>query len=134
MPGIFSRIIHGEIPCYKIAENEFAFSFLDINPLSKGHTLVIPKIEVDYIFDLPEPHFVELHRFSKRVAHAIKKAVPCVRIGTCVIGLEVPHAHIHLIPLHSMSDMNFSRPRLSFTPAEFQALADEIAKQFELIS
>lgn len=128
MAGIFSSIIQGEIPSHKIAENKYAFSFLDIKPIAKGHALVIPKLEVDYIFDLPEQHFIELQLFSAKIARAIKKAVPCIKVGTCVIGLEVPHAHIHLVPMNTISDMNFSLPRLEFSQEEYQQLASEIAK------
>ncbi len=112
MSSIFSRIIKGEIPCYKIAEDHLFFAFLDINPLVKGHTLVIPKKEVDYIFDVDEATLSLMLPFCKTVAGAIKKAIPCNRIGVTVIGLEVPHAHIHLIPISSMSDMNFANPKL----------------------
>ncbi len=130
MPTIFSKIIAGEIPCYKVAETESCFAFLDINPLQKGHVLVIPKTEVDYIFDLDDVIYKELFDFSKKVASAIKRTIVCERVGVCVIGLEVPHAHIHLIPLNSVSDMNFSNPRLSFSKEEFTLIAKSIAEAF----
>lgn len=115
MPTIFTRIINGEIPCYKIAENRDFFAFLDINPLKSGHTLIIPKREVDYIFDVDEATLSLMLPFCKKVAEAIKKAIPCNRIGVTVIGLEVPHAHIHLIPISSMNDMNFANPKLKLS-------------------
>ncbi len=115
MPTIFTRIINGEIPCYKIAEDKNFFAFLDINPLKPGHTLVIPKKEVDYIFNVDETTLSLMLPFCKKVAEAIKKAIPCSRIGVTVIGLEVPHAHIHLIPISVMSDMNFANPKLSLS-------------------
>lgn len=129
MASIFTRIIQGEIPCYKIAENEHCFAFLDISPLSKGHTLVVPKKEVDYIFDLDTDTYTALMAFSKQVATAIGKAVPCLRVGVAVIGLEVPHAHVHLIPLHSGS-INFSDPKLKLEKAEFEAIAEAIRSKF----
>lgn len=113
MASIFSRIVAGDIPAYKIAENEKFLAFLDVNPLAKGHTLVIPKVEIDYIFDIEDPDYLELMAFAKRVAIALRKSVPCIRVGVAVIGLEVPHAHIHLIPLNTMSDINFSLPKLT---------------------
>lgn len=127
MAGIFARIASGEIPSYKIAENEKFFAFLDISPLAKGHTLVIPKAEVDYIFDLDEETHKELWQFAMNVARAIKKVVPCIKVGVAVIGLEVPHAHIHLVPLNSMEDINFSRPKLSLPQEEMKQIAAEIA-------
>ena len=123
MASIFTKIIRGEIPSYKIAENEYAFAFLDINPLAKGHTLVVPKKEVDYLFDLEEPDYSELMRFAKKVAPAIEKSVSCERIGMAVVGLEVPHAHIHLVPINSVADLDFSRPKLKLSEAEFENLA-----------
>ncbi len=123
MASIFTKIIRGEIPSYKIAENEYAFAFLDINPLAKGHTLVVPKKEVDYLFDLEEPDYSELMRFAKKVAPAIEKSVSCERIGMAVVGLEVPHAHIHLVPINSVTDLDFSRPKLKLSEAEFENLA-----------
>lgn len=130
MPGIFAKIVAGEIPCYKIAENEHYLAFLDIFPLKKGHTLIIPKKEVDYIFDLDDETYTGLMRFSKEVAVALKKAVPCNRIGMCVIGLEVPHAHVHLIPINTESDMNFKNEKLSFSREEFDAVASTIRTMF----
>ena len=115
MATIFSKIISGEIPSYKIAESNSCYAFLDISPLAKGHTLVVPKLEVDYIFDIEDDLHTELWLFAKRVSRAIKKGVPCKRIGVAVIGLEVPHAHIHLIPMNRVSDMNFAMPKLSFS-------------------
>jgi len=129
MPTIFTRIINGEIPCYKIAEDEHSFAFLDISPLSKGHTLVVPKKEVDYLFDLDEQAYERLMAFSKRVARAIDAAVPCLRVGVAVIGLEVPHAHVHLIPLHS-GTINFSDPKLKLEKEEFEKIAGSIRSRF----
>ncbi len=130
MASIFSRIAAGEIPSYKIAEDENFFAFLDISPLAPGHTLVIPKKEVDYIFDLEETQHQLLWNFARRVAKAIKKSVPCLRVGVAVIGLEVPHAHIHLIPLNSMDDINFSRPKLQLPADEMNDLAEKIKANF----
>ena len=126
MTSIFTRIVQGEIPCYKIAENENFLAFLDVNPLVKGHTLVIPKQEQDYLFDLEDDSFVGLHLFAKDVAVQLKKHIACKRIGVAVIGLEVPHAHIHLIPLNEMDDMNFNRKKLSLSPEELTTIADEL--------
>lgn len=126
MPSIFTKIINGEIPAYRVAENERFLAFLDISPLVPGHTLVVPKKEVDYLFDLGDEEYRDLMLFAKKVAEGVRKAVPCLRIGVAVIGLEVPHAHIHLVPLNSMGDINFSRPRLSLPAAEMQALAGKI--------
>jgi Diadenosine tetraphosphate (Ap4A) hydrolase and other HIT family hydrolases len=123
---IFSRIIAGEIPCYKIAENDRYFAFLDISPMTKGHTLVVPKMEEDYIFNLDDDIFCGLTLFAKNVAHAIEKAVSCERIGVAVIGLEVPHAHIHLIPINQESDMNFKNPKLKLSPDEMNEIAAAI--------
>ncbi|HQH40714.1 MAG TPA: HIT family protein [Bacteroidales bacterium] len=128
MATIFSRIINGEIPCYRIAENEKFFAFLDINPLAKGHVLVVPKKETDYLFDLGDSDLSEIMVFAKRIARAIEKAVPCKRIGVAVIGLEVPHAHIHLVPLNSMDDINFSNPKPKLPPEEMEAIASAIRK------
>ena len=130
MPSIFTRIINGEIPCYKIAETDDCFAFLDINPLAKGHTLVIPKKEVDYLFDLDDEVYGNLFSFSKQIAKAIKAAVPCERIGVAVIGLEVPHAHIHLCPINGINDLNFSNPKVKLTKEEFQAIADLIQANY----
>ena len=129
MATIFSKIIAREIPSYKVAENEKFYAFLDINPLQKGHTLVVPKLaepEADYIFDLEDDELAEMHVFAKSVALAIQKAFPCKKVGEAVIGLEVPHAHIHLIPIQKESDMLFSNPKLSLTPDEFAAIAQAI--------
>lgn len=131
MKTIFSKIIAGEIPCYKVAEDDRFFAFLDISPLSKGHTLVVPKQEVDYIFDLPETDLADMMLFAKRVAAALQKTVDCKRIGMAVIGLEVPHAHIHLIPIQAESDMIFSKPRVQLTPEEMAAVAAKAAEAFE---
>lgn len=128
MSSVFSKIIKGEIPSYKIAEDENCFAFLDINPLVKGHTLVIPKQETDYIFDLKDDIYTELWSFSKRIGKAIEQAVPCKRMGITVIGLEVPHAHIHLIPINKMADMNFANPKKSFSKEEFEETAASIRK------
>jgi len=125
---IFSRIIAGEIPCYKIAEDERFFAFLDINPLSKGHTLVVPKKEVDYIFDLDDATLSDMILFSKKVSKAIENSVSCLRIGVAVIGLEVPHAHIHLIPINNESDMNFKNPKLKLSNEEMNEIALTIQK------
>ena len=124
--SIFTRIVAGEIPCYKIAEDENYFAFLDISPLAKGHTLVIPKREVDYIFDLPDQELAGLQVFAKRVAVAIKKAFPCEKVGQCVIGLEVRHAHIHLVPMQKESDIYFNKPHLQLAPEELQEIAERI--------
>lgn len=129
MATIFSKIVAGEIPCYKIAENEKFFAFLDINPLVKGHTLVIPKQEVDYIFDLADEDLAEMQVFAKQVALAIGKAFPCVKVGQAVLGLEVPHAHIHLVPMQSEKDMLFSNPKLKLTPEEFIQVAEAIREK-----
>jgi histidine triad (HIT) family protein len=127
MASIFAKIIAGKIPCYQVAESEHCLAFLDINPLTKGHLLVIPKIETDYIFDLENESYVQLHLFAKTVAIALKKAIKCNRIGVTVIGLEVPHAHIHLIPINEVSDMNFLNNKLTFTKDEFIEIANSIA-------
>lgn len=128
---IFSRIIKGEIPCYKIAENEHCFAFLDINPMVKGHVLVIPKREVDYLFDLPDDELAELQLFAKRIAVAQKKVIPCQRVGQAVLGMEVPHAHIHLIPMQSEKDMLFSNPKLCLSEDEFRQIAAAISAAME---
>lgn len=128
MASIFSRIVAGEIPCYKVAEDDNFLAFLDISPLTKGHLLVIPKIGIDYIFDLDDELYINLHLFAKKVAIALKKAISCERIGVTVIGLEVPHAHIHLIPINGVNDMNFEREKLSLTKEEMQEIAASIAK------
>lgn len=126
MAGIFSKIVAGDIPSYKIAEDDRYFAFLDINPLKEGHTLVIPKKEVDYIFDLEDNEFAGLHLFSKKIAKAIKSAFPCERIATAVIGLEVPHAHIHLVPINSMRDIDFSQPKLSLSKEQMVIIVEKI--------
>lgn len=130
MASIFSKIIAGEIPCYKVAENDHFFAFLDIFPLKKGHVLVVPKKEVDYIFDLDDETYQGLMTFSKKVAFAIKKSIPCNRIGVTVIGLEVPHAHIHLIPINTESDMNFRNEKLKLSKEEFEEIALKINQNF----
>lgn len=130
MSGIFTKIIKGEIPSYKIAENENCFAFLDINPLTKGHTLVIPKTEIDYLFDLDASTYNDLHAFSRKVALALKKTVPCKRIAVVVLGMEVPHAHIHLIPINHESDIQFSNPRVQLSKEEMQSLAHTISTNF----
>jgi histidine triad (HIT) family protein len=128
MASIFTRIINGEIPCYKVAEDENYFAFLDIFPLAKGHVLVVPKKEVDYLFNLEDDLLAGLTVFAKKVALAIEKSVPCVRVGVAVIGLEVPHAHIHLVPLNHIEDINFSRPKLKLEKEELEEIAEAIRK------
>jgi len=130
MAGIFARIASGEIPSFKVAEDEGFFAFLDINPLAKGHVLVIPKQEIDYVFDIEDDMYQDLWLFAGKVAKALKKVVPCIKVGVAVIGLEVPHAHIHLVPMNSMDDINFSRPKLSFPADEMKQLASDIAGAF----
>ena len=127
MATIFSRIINGEIPCYKIAENDKFFAFLDINPVQKGHTLVIPKKEVDYIFDIDDNDNQEMMLFAKQVAVRIKEAIPCTKVGVAVIGLEVPHAHIHLVPMQNEGDLDFKRPKLQLEKEEFEEIQKKIA-------
>ncbi len=131
MASIFTKIVQGEIPSYKIAEDENYYAFLDINPLAKGHTLVIPKMEVDYLFDLDDESLAELNVFAKRVAKAIDKTIECKRVGVVVLGLEVPHAHIHLVPLQSEADACFSKPKLKLSEEEFKAIAEKISSAFE---
>ena len=131
MATIFSRIIAGEIPSYKVAENEQFYAFLDINPLVKGHTLVVPKREVDYIFDLEDEEVAAMQMFAKGVALAIQQAFPCKKVGQAVIGLEVPHAHIHLIPIQKESDMLFSNPKLQLSGEEFVEIAKSIHEAWE---
>lgn len=131
MATIFSKIISGEIPSYKVAEDNDFYAFLDINPLVKGHTLVVPKREVDYIFDLEDEELAKMQIFAKRVASAIKEAFPCVKVGQAVIGLEVPHAHIHLIPMQKESDMLFSNPKLKLSSEEFSEIAQSLNKIWE---
>jgi histidine triad (HIT) family protein len=127
VPTIFSKIINGEIPAYKVAENDNFLAFLDIFPLSKGHTLVIPKNETDYIFDMESEEYANLWKFAQKVAIAQKKVIDCQRIGVAVIGLEVAHAHIHLVPINGVEDINFSREKLSFTKEEFEEVAQLIS-------
>lgn len=126
MATIFSKIVSGEIPCYKVAETNDYLAFLDVRPLTAGHTLVIPKAETDYIFDIDDEQFAGLHLFAKIVAKAVKKAIPCKRIGVAVIGLEVPHAHIHLVPMNEIGDLNFEKERIQFTPEQYEKIADDI--------
>ncbi len=126
MASIFTKIVQGEIPSYKIAEDEHFYAFLDINPLSKGHTLVIPKQEIDYYFDLDDKTLSGLMLFAKKVAKAIDRTIDCKRVGVVVLGLEVPHAHVHLIPLNSEADASFSRPKLKLSPEEFESIAEKI--------
>lgn len=129
MPSIFTRIINGEIPCYKVAENDDFLAFLDVNPNAKGHTLCVPKKEINRIFDMEESHYLELMRFSRKVAIALEKTVPCERVGVSVIGLEVPHVHVHLIPLNGMGDATFQK-KVSLTSDEMTALANAIQQNF----
>ena len=131
METVFTKIIQGEIPCYKIAENEDFFAFLDIYPNAKGHTLVVPKKPVDKLFDLDLETYQELFLYARKVAEAIEKVVACDRVGISVIGLEVPHAHVHLIPLNSMQDANFSKPKIALTSKAFEDLATAISQQLE---
>jgi histidine triad (HIT) family protein len=132
MASVFTRIINGEIPCYKVAEDENYFAFLDINPLKTGHTLVVPKQETDYIFDLDDKKLAGMILFSKKVAAGIKSAYPCNRVGVAILGLEVPHAHIHLVPMDSMEDINFKNPKLKFSPEEFKGIASRISSKIIL--
>jgi len=132
MATIFTKIINGEIPCYKIAEDDNYFAFLDINPLRAGHTLVVPKRETDYIFDLDDDYLGGMIIFSKKVAAAIKSAIPCNRIGVAILGLEVAHAHIHLVPMDTMEDINFRNPKLKFSPEEFKEIAAKISSKIIL--
>ena len=131
MATIFTKIIQGEIPSYKIAENDLFYAFLDINPLVKGHTLIVPKREVDYIFDLTDAELAAMHVFAKHVALAVESVIPCKRIGVAVMGLEVPHAHIHLIPITKESDMVISNPKLKLSDDEFQCIARQINEVVE---
>ena len=132
MSSIFTKIVQGEIPSYKIAEDKKYYAFLDINPLAKGHTLVIPKRETDYIFDLTDDDLAGMMIFAKKVARAIEAVVPCKRVGIAVLGLEVPHAHIHLIPINTVYDIDFKQPKLSFTHEEFAALTAEIVSKINV--
>ena len=131
MATIFSRIIAGEIPCYKIAEDQNNFAFLDINPVAPGHVLVVPKKEVDYLFDLDDQDYASLQMFAKQVATAVKAAMPCVRVGVAVMGLEVPHAHIHLIPINEEKDMNFFKEKVQLPQEEMVRIAQAIAAQMQ---
>lgn len=131
MASVFTRIVNGEIPSYKVAETENCYAFLDISPLAEGHTLVIPKKEVDYLFDLDDLLYTELQLFAKEVAVALKKAVPCKRVGVAVLGMEVPHAHIHLVPLQSEGDMDFRKEKCSLTPERFEQIAKMIAQEYQ---
>lgn len=131
MASIFTRIVNGEIPAWKVAETDQYLAFLDINPLHRGHTLVIPKREVDYLFDLEDAELQGLIVFAKKVAKAIEKVIPCKRIGVAVIGLEVPHAHVHLVPLHGIYDIDFSKPKLKLSSEEFEAIAATIREAYE---
>lgn len=126
MATVFSKIVSGEIPCYKVAETNDYLAFLDVRPLTAGHTLVIPKKETDYIFDIEDEQFAGLHLFAKIVAKGVKQVIPCKRIGVAVIGLEVPHAHIHLVPMNAIGDLNFDKERAVISPEEFTRIAAEI--------
>ncbi|MFA5713579.1 MAG: HIT domain-containing protein [Bacteroidales bacterium] len=129
MASIFTKIVNGEIPSYKVAEDNAFYAFLDINPLKEGHTLVIPKVEIDYIFDLESDHFASLFKFAQRVAVAIKESIPCNRVAIAVLGLEVPHAHIHLIPIESERDLNFGNPKLKLEPHRMEQIALSISSK-----
>ena len=131
METIFTKIIKGEIPCYKIDENEQFIAFLDISPLAKGHTLVVPKQQIDYIFDIDDDTLAAMTLYAKKIAKAIQKTVPCERIGVAVIGLEVPHTHIHLVPISHVGDLNFQNPRVELTKEEFMAIAEGLAQNLE---
>jgi histidine triad (HIT) family protein len=130
MASIFSRIAAGEIPSHKVAESDRFFAFLDINPIAKGHVLVIPKQEIDYIFDMDSDLYRDFWTFAMQVAHALKKAIPCLKVGVAVIGLEVPHAHIHLVPMNEMNDINFAKPKLKLANEELAATAALISNEF----
>jgi histidine triad (HIT) family protein len=134
MPSIFTRIVNGEIPCYKVAEDDQFLAFLDINPLAAGHTLVIPKKETDYIFSIRDEEYVDLFLFAKKVALAIGKVVPCKRVGIAVLGLEVAHAHIHLVPVNTVYDIDFSKPKLALTKEEFLGWVEKISKEYERVN
>lgn len=131
MASIFSKIIRGEIPCYKISENEEFVAFLDISPLAKGHVLIVPKREVDKYFDLNSEEIYGINLFAKRISQAIENAIPCKRVGVAIIGLEVPHAHIHLIPLNSVEDINFERQKLKLSHEEFEGIAEAIRNELK---
>ncbi len=132
MATVFTKIVNGEIPAYKVAESDRFLAFLDVSPLAKGHTLVIPKEEIDYIFDVGDEEYLELMLFAKKVANGLRRAVTCIRVGVAVIGLEVPHAHIHLIPLNTMSDINFSLPKLSLSKEIMEETAGRIRDEISL--
>lgn len=132
MATIFSKIVNGEIPAYKVAEDERFLAFLDINPLAKGHTLVIPKKEIDYLFDIDDALYADYFLFAKKVARAIGKVVPCLKVGVAVLGLEVAHAHIHLIPVNTIYDIDFSKPKLKFTKEEFEQTAQQISETVQV--
>ena len=131
MASIFTKIVQGEIPSYKLAENEHFYAFLDINPLSKGHTLVIPKLEVDYLLDLDEETYSGLWNFARKLGRAIETVIPCNRLAMIVLGLEIPHAHIHLIPMNSEADANFQKPKLKLDPPEMENIAEKIRNAYE---
>ncbi|TCN73199.1 HIT family protein [Acetobacteroides hydrogenigenes] len=131
MASIFTRIINGEIPCYKVAEDDRYYAFLDISPMAKGHTLVVPKVEVDYLFDLDPQVLAGMAIFAQKVAKGIEAAIPCKRVGVAVLGMEVPHAHIHLVPLNKESDLDFRREKLKLSPEEFQEIAKSIAESIK---
>ena len=128
MASLFSKIIEGEVPCYKVAENDSFLAFLDIMPVKEGHVLVVPKIETDYIFDIDDAQLGEMMIFAKSVAKKIEKVFPCNRVGVTVIGLEVPHAHVHLIPIDKLDDMNFAKPKLSLSPNELSEIANKLSE------
>lgn len=132
MASIFSKIVSGDIPSYKVAENDHFLAFLDIFPLKKGHTLVIPKKEVDYLFDLDEKTYQDLWTFARKVAAGVEAAIPCKRMGVCVLGMEVPHAHIHLVPLDSEGDLNFRNPKKEFSEDEFKVIAESIRSKISI--
>ncbi|CAI8365369.1 MAG: putative HIT-like protein [Cryomorphaceae bacterium] len=133
MSSIFSKIIAGEIPCYKVAEDEHNIAFLDIRPLKKGHTLCVPKLEVDELYELPEDHYDSLMRFSQRVAKSLKRAVPCKRVGSMVLGMEVPHAHLHLVPISAEHELNFSNTPLQLDSEEFKRIAEAISSGLDAV-
>jgi histidine triad (HIT) family protein len=133
MSSIFSKIIAGEIPCYKVAEDEHNIAFLDIRPLKKGHTLCVPKLEVDELYELPEDHYDSLMRFSQRVAKSLKRAVPCKRVGSMVLGMEVPHAHLHLLPISAEHELSFSNTPLQLDPEEFKRIAEAISSGLDSV-
>ncbi len=128
MASVFTKIVHGEIPCFKVAETENCLAFLDIMPLTEGHTLVIPKMEVDNLFDLPDDIYHELWSLARKIAPAIRKAYPCIKVGVAVVGLEVPHAHVHLLPINTIGDLNFSQPKLRLSPDVLEASRQKIVK------